>query len=224
MERHEEGTAVPGGVAALSLPSRIVIAVAFAVVVVAAAVHLGMVFLHLAPANTITKQHATTIDDYIYPEFEQNWKLFAPNPLQQNIAVQARAEIRTAEGGTATTKWTDLSAQDGAAIHHRLLPSHTEQNELRRAWDLLIGSHDTENRPNGLRGQLSEQYMRRIVMLRFGPEESGGKVQRIQLRSATTPIAPPPWSDEKVDTKTVHRVMPWWTVSPKDVPEGAGHR
>ncbi|MGP3998544.1 DUF5819 family protein [Streptomyces sp. 8N706] len=224
MERQQNGTAVPGGVAALSLPSRIVVAVAVAVVAVAAAVHLSMVFLHVAPSNTITKQHGATVDDYIYPEFEQNWKLFAPNPLQQNIAVQARAEIRTPEGGIGTTDWTDLSAQDGAGIRHNLLPSHTQQNELRRAWDFLIGSHDAENRANGLRGQLSEQYLRRIALLRFGREEDGGRVERVQVRSTTTPVAPPPWSDEKVDTTPVQRVLPWWTVSGADLPQGAERR
>ncbi|MET8678401.1 DUF5819 family protein [Streptomyces sp. NPDC004647] len=222
MERHEDGTAVSGGVAALSLPSRIAVAVAVAVVGVTAAVHMAMVFLHLAPSNTITKQHGTVIDDYIYPEFEQNWKLFAPNPLQQNIAVQARAEIRTSDGGTATTGWTDLSAQDGEGIRHNLFPSHIQQNELRRAWDFFSGSHDAENRPNGLRGHLSEQYVRRIVMLRLGPEEDGGAVERVQVRSATSPVKPPPWSDEKTDTKTAYRVLPWWTVTGADLPAGSG--
>ena len=62
------------------------------------------------------------IDDYVYPEFEQNWKLFAPNPLQQNIAVQARAEIANDDGTAKTTGWFDLSAQDGEAIDHNLAP------------------------------------------------------------------------------------------------------
>ncbi|MFG2195095.1 DUF5819 family protein [Streptomyces sp. NPDC048639] len=221
MERDDDGTAAPGGVAALSLPSRIVIAVALAVVAVAAATHILMVFLHVAPSNTITKRHGSAIDAYVYPEFEQNWKLFAPNPLQQNIAVQARAEVRTADDQIFTTDWTDLSAQDGDAIRHHLLPSHTQQNELRRAWDFFVGSHDAKNRPNGLRGQLSEQYIRRIVLDRLDSEAKGGRFERVQVRSATTPVAPPPWSDEKIDTRTVHRVFPWWTVTAADLPEGA---
>jgi hypothetical protein len=220
--RDNEGTAaLRGGVAALSLPSRIVIAVTVAVFAVATVVHLAMVFLHVAPSNTITKQHGKAIDDYVYPEFEQNWKLFAPNPLQQNIAIQARAQVLTADGGTATTDWRDLSAEDGDSIRHNPLPSHTRQNELRRAWDFFTGSHDAENRPNGLRGRLSEQYIRRIVMHRFGAEEDGGAVMRVQVRSATTPVAPPPWSGEKSDTQTVHRVLPWWTITAADIPEGA---
>ncbi|WNE97725.1 DUF5819 family protein [Streptomyces luomodiensis] len=209
-----------GRLTALSLPAQLIVAVGVAVAAVAATIHLATAFLNVSPPNTITKRHGAAIDDYVYPEFERVWKLFAPNPLQQNIAVQARAEISTPDGATATTGWRDLSAQDGAAIRHNPLPSHTQQNELRRAWEFYVGSHDAQERPQGVRGDLSQQYIRRIVMLRFGREQDGGTVRRIQVRSATTPVAPPPWSDEKIDTKTVYRVLPWWTVTTDDLPEG----
>lgn len=202
-------TAVPAcpdariGVAALSLRYQVGAALAVAVVAVAALVHLGMVFLHVAPSNTVTKQHGKAIDEWIYPEFEQNWKLFAPNPLQQNIEVQVRADVRTADGTTRTTGWYDLSAEDGAAIDGNLLPSHTEQNELRRAWDFLTATHDNNNRPIGLRGTLAETYLRRIVVLRLDRDDAAGKggaVQRVQVRSRTTNVPPPEWSDEQVST------------------------
>ncbi|MGY0059975.1 DUF5819 family protein [Streptomyces sp. LZ34] len=203
----------------LSLPSQLVVAVGLAVTVAAVAVHLGMAFLNVSPPNTVSKQHGQAIDDYIYPEFERNWKLFAPNPLQQNITVQVRAEVRTPEGGTATTKWRDLSAQDGAAIRHNPLPSHTQQNQLRRAWDFYLLSHDAQERPNGLRGQLSEQYLRRLAVLRLGWKLDGGTVQRIQLRSTTRQLAAPSWSEEKIDTRPIRRELAWWTVTADDLPE-----
>ncbi|MFG2370017.1 DUF5819 family protein [Streptomyces sp. NPDC048504] len=221
-------TAVPAypdariGVAALSLRYQVGAALAVAVVAVAALVHLGMVFLHVAPSNTVTKQHGKAIDEWIYPEFEQNWKLFAPNPLQQNIEVQVRADVRTADGTTRTTGWYDLSAEDGAAIDGNLLPSHTEQNELRRAWDFLTATHDNNNRPIGLRGTLAETYLRRIVVLRLDRDDAAGKggaVQRVQVRSRTTNVPPPEWSDEQVSTTPQYRLLPWWPV-PAD--EAAG--
>ncbi|MFD7555734.1 DUF5819 family protein [Streptomyces sp. NPDC059835] len=203
------------GIAGLSPRFRVVAALALGVVAVAACAHLALVFLHVAPSNTLSKRHAKTIDAWIYPEFEQNWKLFAPNPLQQNIAVQVRAEVRTAGGELVTTDWRDLSAEDGAAIRHSLLPSHTEQNELRRAWDFFTGSHDDDNRPNGERGELSEQYLRRIALDRLTPrlvDREGGRLLRVQMRSATTAVAAPEWSDETTDTQTYYRELPWWTV------------
>ncbi|MFE6777748.1 DUF5819 family protein [Streptomyces sp. NPDC057702] len=204
----------------LSLPGQAVIGVAIAVAVVAVAVHLAMSFLHVAPSNTVSRKHSEAIGDYIYPEFEQNWKLFAPNPLQQNVAVYARAEVRTPEGGKAVTSWTNLTAQDGAAIRHNPLPSHSQQNQLRRAWEFYSSSHDAREQPIGLRGQLSEQYVRRMVAHRFGSEHEGGSVERVQVRSATKPVAPPSWSQESIDVKAVYRVLPWWTVTRDDLPDG----
>lgn len=217
------GVARRAGVGALSPPYQIGAALALAVVAVAACVHLAMVFLSVAPANTVTKQHGKAIEEWIYPEFEQNWKLFAPNPLQQNIAVQVRAQVRTAGGDIETTGWYDLSARDGEAIDGSLLPSHTEQNELRRAWDFYIATHDGDNRPVGLRGALSEQYVRRIAVMRLYREDAAGRagtVQRVQVRSRTTNVPPPAWSDEKVSGTPVHRVLPWWTVTADEAAGG----
>ncbi|RII11270.1 hypothetical protein DSC45_28700 [Streptomyces sp. YIM 130001] len=224
------GPAVPGGgerdsgIGGLSLPYQIAAVVALAAVLVVACVHVTMVFLHVAPANAVTKQHGEVVGDWIYPEFEQNWKLFAPDPLQQNVAVQARAEIRTSGGGTRETGWFSLSARDGAAIDGNLVPSHTQQNELRRAWDFYTSSHDRKDRANGLRGDLSERYLRRVVVLRLsqalenepsGPD--GGTLTRLRVRSSTVNVQPPPWSDEKVDSKPVYRELPWWTVPSDDL-------
>lgn len=218
------------GIAALSRRSQVVAAVVLAVVVAVVCVHVGMVFLHVAPSNTVTKEHGRTVDDWIYPEFEQNWKLFAPNPLQQNVAVQVRAQIRTADGAGRTTRWYDLSAQDGAAIDHNLLPSHTQQNELRRGWDFFVSTHDAQNRPTGLRGELSERYIRRMVLLRLHRHEPlarGEAFDQVQVRSRTTAVQPPEWSDEKINSKPVLRVLPWWSVTPGDLPlagEDRAHR
>ncbi|MET9455113.1 DUF5819 family protein [Streptomyces canus] len=209
----------PTGVAALSLRYQIGVALALAVVAVAVCVHIGMVFLHVAPQNTVTKQHGRAVDDWVYPEFEQNWKLFAPNPLQVNIAVQVRARIRSADGGSRTTGWYDLSAQDGRAIDGNLLPSHTQQNELRRSWDLFVATHDADNRPVGLRGTLSETYLRRIVVLRLERDDAtapGDVLVSVQVRSRTTNVPPPKWSEEKVSVQPVYRELPWWAVTADD--------
>ncbi len=205
-----------GGIAGLSLPSRVVLALAVAAVAVGAAFHIGMVFLHVAPPNTLSNEHAAAVNDYIYPEFEQNWKLFAPNPVQENTDVQARAEVRTADGGLQTTGWVDLTAMDIAKIRHDPIPSHTVQNELRRAWGFYTDTHDQQDRAIGLRGDLSQEYVLDIVAHRFGPRLNGGAVQRVQVRVATMPIGAPAWVSQKNDTRTSYRVLPWWAVSAED--------
>ncbi|MBX9361445.1 DUF5819 family protein [Streptomyces sp. WAC04114] len=214
------------GIAALSPRYQVGVALALAVVAIGVCVHIGMTFLHVAPANTVTREHGEAVDDWIYPEFEQNWKLFAPNPLQQNISIQVRAGVRGPDGMTVTTGWYDLSAEDGRAIDGNLLPSHTQQNELRRAWDFFVATHDSENRPVGLRGSLSESYLRRIMVLRLDRDDavraatgSSGVIERVQVRSRTSNVPPPEWSREKVSTTPSYRELPWWRV-PRDEARG----
>ncbi|MFG2680434.1 DUF5819 family protein [Streptomyces sp. NPDC048392] len=213
------------GVAALSPRYQVGAVVALAVVAIAVCAHIGLVFLHVAPSNTLTKQHGSAVDEWVFPEFEQNWKLFAPNPLQQNISVQVRAEVSTADGSIRTTGWYDLSAEDGRAIDGNPLPSHTQQNELRRAWDFFVATHDSDDRPVGLRGTLSETYLRRIAVLRLDRDDAagpGGVVERVQYRSRTTNVEPPPWSGEQVSDRPTLRELPWWPVSAGGEDEKAG--
>ncbi|WEB41622.1 DUF5819 family protein [Streptomyces yunnanensis] len=212
--------------ATLSLPSRIVIGTAASGIAVAVLIHLAMMFLHIAPSNTLSKQQAGLINDYVYPEYEQNWKLFAPNPLQQNTDVQVRAQLRTQDGTARTTGWTDLTARDGQAILHNPLPSHTQQNQLRRGWELLSNNLDAQNRPTGERGESFARYLRRIVMLRMSGEwtKGGDRVEQVQIRSRTTPVLPPPWSAEKISDQPVYRLLPWWPITANDLPEGATNK
>ncbi|WP_329280675.1 DUF5819 family protein [Streptomyces sp. NBC_00691] len=207
------------GIMALSMPYQVVLAVALAVAAVLAGVHLAMVFLHVAPSNTLTKRHGQAVDDWVYPEFEQNWKLFAPNPLQQNVSVEVRAELAAADGSRRTTGWIDLTAQDTEAIRHNPMPSHAQQNELRRAVDFYLNSHSDDHTPNGMRGRLSEEYMRRIAMLRLA--DRPGQVERVQLRTVTRAVGSPGWSSEKTDTAPSYRDFPWWPVTDADRPTGA---
>ncbi|MER5781006.1 DUF5819 family protein [Streptomyces mobaraensis] len=207
--------AAPAAPAGLSRPARCVIALGALVVALVTVVHLGMMFLHVAPPNTVSKQHASTIADYVLPEFEQNWKFFAPNPLQQNIHVQVRGQVRAPDGKVTVTPWTDLSAQDGAAIHHNPLPSHARQNQLRRAWDFYLSWHDDQGRPLGKRSPLAEEYLRRLAVSRIVLDRGAGDLERVQLRSVTTNVAPPPWSKGQTGDP-VRRELAWWTVSADD--------
>ncbi|MFJ4847666.1 MULTISPECIES: DUF5819 family protein [unclassified Streptomyces] len=217
-----EGPGGATGIFALSRPSRIAVAFALAAALVGVAVHLLMVFLHVAPENTLSKQHGDLVGDYVYPEFEQNWKLFAPNPLQQNIHVWARAEVRKADAGESTTGWVDLTAMDIAAIRHNIAPSHTQQNELRRAWTFYSTTHGDQNKPIGLRGDLSREYLQRIVERRLGPRLDGGDVERVQVRTGTTAVAAPVWNPENTDTRTTFQVLPWWIATPRSQSAAAG--
>ncbi|MFI9051617.1 DUF5819 family protein [Streptomyces sp. NPDC053427] len=185
-------------------------------VVIAAAVHLATVFLNVAPTNALSQKHAAGIHTYVSPDFTQGWKLFAPNPQNENTHVQARANVVMPDGNVTTTSWVDLGAMDEARIVHNAFPSQTQQSELSTAWGNYADLHDPQGRSLGPQGNLTQQYLLRIVAHRFGPHLNGGTVVRIQLRSAVTPVETPPWVAKKTDTQTSYQLMPWWTVNTED--------
>ncbi|MFF4339467.1 DUF5819 family protein [Kitasatospora sp. NPDC001540] len=199
-----------------SKPARVVLVVAGVGLGACVLAFLGALFLHVAPANSVSKEYRSQVDWVVYPEFEQNWKLFAPDPLQRNVAVDARVQSVGADGTVVTGEWHGLSAEDWAAIRHDPAPSHRDQNLLRRAWDFYESTHgegDARAVP-GSRGQLAERYLERIALQRIG--SAGGRVIQVQLRATVTAVAPPAWSREQVDTAPQVRELPWWPVQPED--------
>jgi hypothetical protein len=199
-----------------SKPARVVLVVAGVGLGACVLAFLGALFLAVAPANSVSKEYRSQVDAVVYPEFEQNWKLFAPDPLQRNVAVDARVQTIGADGRVATGEWRALTAEDWAAIRHDPAPSHLDQNLLRRAWDFYESTHgDGDGRAAaGSRGQLAEQYLERIALQRIGP--GGDRVIQVQLRATVTAVAPPRWSSEQVDTAPHVRELPWWPVQPED--------
>ncbi|MET8127211.1 DUF5819 family protein [Streptomyces sp. NPDC005065] len=186
-------------------------------VVVGTAVHLAMLFLSIAPSNPFSRQHAAGINQYVYPEFAQGWRVFAPLVPAENTQVQARAQVLKPDGSLTNTGWVDLTAKDQAQILHNPFPSHSQQNELRLAWANYIDSRDDQGRPVGLLGNLTQQYLLRIVAHRLESHFNGATVLLVQLRSASTPVTPPLWSDQHIDTKTSYLVQPWWIVKAEDL-------
>jgi Family of unknown function (DUF5819) len=197
--------------------SSLVVLMATAVVLLGAVLwHLAMVFLILAPENSVTNRYQRPIDGYIYPEFGQNWQMFAPNPLAQNVAIGAR--VQTAGDGDIrhTWEWVNLSAPQIEAMRHNPIPSHLDQDMLRRAWDFYVDSHNLKDRnTNGMRGSLSTEYLARIALQHFGREWNGERIVSVQLASRTNVVNPPKWTRQTVPDTTSYRVLPWWPAKEK---------
>ncbi|WP_051055284.1 MULTISPECIES: DUF5819 family protein [Kitasatospora] len=199
-----------------SKPARVVLVLAGVGLGSAVLAFLGALFLHVAPANSVSQEYRTQVDWVVYPEFEQNWKLFAPDPLQRNVAVDARVQTIGADGAVATGDWHGLTAEDWAAIRHDPAPSHLDQNLLRRAWDFYESTHGENDAKaaDGSRGQLAERYLERIALQRIG--RGGDRAIQVQLRVTVTAVAPPAWSRQQTDTAPHSRELPWWPVGEAD--------
>lgn len=204
----------PDGTVGTRSTSSLVVLMAAAVVLICAVLwHLAMVFLTLAPASSVTHRYQRQINSYIYPEFGQNWQMFAPNPLAQNVAIGARVQTTGHDGARHISDWINLSASQIEAIRHNPVPSHLDQDMLRRAWDFYVGSHNLKDEnTNGMRGTLSKEYLVRIALQQFGREWNGERIVRVQLASRTNLVDPPKWTKMKPSDNTDYRVLPWWPV------------
>lgn len=178
--------------------------------------HLVMTFLSLAPPNALRIGNQRTINSYLEPEFTQNWRLFAPDPLQRNAAVGVRLKTVRGDGTTRFSEWVNLTAQDVKEIKGNPAPSHAHQNMLRNAWDTSENWHGPNNRPKGIRGRMAVDYLKRIALQRVGRQWQGERITAVQIAGRYTMVSPPSWSSEEPSDTTTYQVRPWWPVTDQD--------
>ncbi|MGW4648959.1 DUF5819 family protein [Kitasatospora sp. NPDC004289] len=200
-----------------STPAAAVLVLAGAALLGGTGLFLAVLFLNSAPPNALSDRYRPQLDAVVYPEFEQNWKLFAPDPLQQNVSLEARLRTVAADGTESTGEWLGLTARDIAAVRGNPAPSHLDQNQLRRAWDFYDSAHPEDGTAPGTRAKPSELYLKRTALQRIGPSPEGRRPYEVQVRVVTTVLAPPSWSREQVDTAPKVRELPWWPVDEDDL-------
>lgn len=186
--------------------SRTLVAVAASVVAAVLGVHLTATFLYNAPSNPVSQRYATQIQGWMQPLFTQNWWLFAPNPLSENVSVQARATL-SANG--RVTGWFDLSAQDSAAVRHDPVPGHIAENALRNAWFEWADTHEANGDPNDPTAPIMQRYLLNLVAQRLH-EQVAGPISSVQVRAVTTLIPGPGRTPAETAPQT--RTLAWWTV------------
>ncbi|MDX3849073.1 DUF5819 family protein [Streptomyces sp. AK02-01A] len=202
----------------LAGPLKAGLGVAVVLCLAASLVHVLLVFLHVAPANSVSRQFERQLSTWIYPLFEQNWRLFAPDPESINRQISARTAHTAPDGTVQVSPWFELNAVDTSAVEHNPFPSHTSQNMLRRAWTTYLELHGGDDQPHSDRAAMIQKYLRNIAADRVSAHR-GGPFESIQLRVITLPIVTAPSADgprpaartapAPVDT----RLLPWWKVT-----------
>ncbi len=213
-EREAENRSGSGPPAALKAG----VGAAVVVCLATALVHVVLVFLHVAPPNPVSQLYGRQVHAWVFPLFEQNWRLFAPDPESVNRQISART-LHTAGNGTVRVSgWVDLTAVDNAAVTHQVIPSHTTQNMLRRAWTSYLETHGTDDRPHSQRARMMQEYLRNIAADRVAAREHGA-FESLQLRVTTLPIAPAPAAGPRPATTASRpvdvRYLPWWKAVPR---------
>ncbi|MEU9033573.1 DUF5819 family protein [Streptomyces sp. NPDC048352] len=203
----------PGPPRALSAATGAAVALCLAVTLV----HVVLVFLYVAPPNAISKACSRQVNAWVRPVFEQNWRLFAPNPQSVNRQISARTRHTAPDGTVQVSGWIDLSSRDDSAVKHHVFPSHTAQNMLRQAWNSYLKTHGGDNRPHSERAVMIEKYLHNIAVDRVASHR-GVTFDSIQLRVISRPIAAPgaapgsrPVAAAQARSET--RYLPWWKVA-----------
>lgn len=93
----------------------------FAVVVSAlAGLHMLAVTLAAVPTNSVSVAFDAQLD-YLTPYFGQNWRLFAPNPIDEDRSLLVQGAYVDGEGKLRATPWIDWTTVELDVIEHRLV-------------------------------------------------------------------------------------------------------
>jgi hypothetical protein len=186
--------------------SRALVALSLVLTAGAAAVHLTATFFLNAPSNAVSQRYQTQITWWTSPLLTQNWQLFAPNPISENLEIDARASVGPS---AALTSWIDLTALDQAASTHDPAPSHLTMNALRNAWQEYTGTHDSGGQPNAPLGDTTREYLQRLVLGYLGPHVSG-TIDSVQVRFVVTLVPGDGRTAQQTAPQT--QTLPWWVV------------
>ena len=171
------------------------------------AAQLAATFLYNAPSNIISQRYQTQISWWMNPLLNQNWQLFAPNPISENVEVDARASVGPSAG---LTPWLDLSAIDQAATDGNPAPSHLTMNALRNAWREYEVTHSPSGQPSTPLAGTAQQYLQNLVLGYLRPRESG-TIDSIQVRFIVTLI--PGAGRTAAQSAPQTQTLAWWVVA-----------
>ncbi|HEV2639207.1 MAG TPA: DUF5819 family protein [Actinocrinis sp.] len=168
--------------------------------------HLGATFLYNAPSNPVSQKYAGPLRDWMTPVFTQNWQLFAPNPLSEEIDVQARGSVA---GSGQVTAWRDLSVADVQATVHNPVPSQVTLNALRNAVLEWLATHDAQGDPTAPNAATAQQYLSNMAVQRL-TAQVGGTYSSIQVRLVFTLLPGP--GRTAAQTAPQSRTLDWWVL------------
>lgn len=118
-------------------------------------VHFAMTFLFVAPLNPVSLDHNNLVNHYMAPLFQQNWQLFAPNPVNEERGLLVRARVRRADGAITETAFHDFTSPLITDLHATRLFPPRKSRMVSNTMQLL-----------GFRDPIADRLRRRIDDLR----------------------------------------------------------
>jgi len=184
----------------LSRWSRVLLGAAAGLIALVTAAQLAATLLAASPSNTLSQQYNAQLNWWVTPWLGQNWKLFGPDPQEENLTILVRVE----DASGAQSAWVNLTAIDYAAVLHDPMPSHANENELRLAWQAY-----TNSKPGSVTQNLVRRYLVNFAAERLGIPIPGDYTA-VQFESLATPMPPPGSTGPQPPT---NGYQPWWPLT-----------
>lgn len=144
-------------------------------------IHFGFTFLYLSPENDWKDKHWNTIFAYMNPLFTQNWKLFAPDPSDQQLNMDMRVQYIDQSDKTRETDWYSITQPVIKELQHNRFSPNARFSEFQ---DSLINDYiwgDQDSKQTAFQSiQIYAAYQ-----LHSGRFVVPGKVTKIQIRAIT---------------------------------------
>jgi hypothetical protein len=142
-------------------------------------IHFSFTFIYLSPGNTWRSKNWDTIFSYMNPVFTQNWRLFAPNPANQQLNLDMRVHYVDQAGATHETGWRSITQPVIQSLQSNRFSTNARLSELQSS---LINDFVWGDKENSQQTFKSLQVYADHV-LRMENFIVPGNVNKIQLRA-----------------------------------------
>lgn len=118
--------------------------------------HFALTALYVLPLNPVKAKEGQLINGYMQPLFTQNWQLFAPDPLSNNIYVFLQAQYSNGE----ESEWYDLSSESYKSNQERRISPNNRL--VRIGTSAFLQSMRKDETLEKLKGKISEEKIKAL--------------------------------------------------------------
>jgi len=186
--------------------------------------HFSMTLLYVAPRNLISARADKAINSYMLPYFDQDWRLFAPDPAKTDPHILVHAKVVDVNQQEQVTPWLDITSSELTRVRGHWFPDRVSRLSAKVAGNLTEAAErheqfesDQQQEPANLqeapRKKLDEAFARALAT-RAARAQWGERVAEVQIRLVGH-IPPPPAFSEAQDAsnpEVIQHDLPWWVV------------
>lgn len=162
------------------MPRKSLVLTLSSLLTVALLFHFGVIFLYLSPDNPVRTKYWDWIDSYMTPFFNQNWNLFAPNPVNRHENLQIRFQYMDENGRTQKTSWMEISRPIVLAVQKNHFSTNMRLSEFSSSVVHDFVWKKGQRRDEALKNM--RRYAEHMVQDNQDDFQIPGKIELYQLR------------------------------------------